>query len=307
MGFVMLGGALIGFVLGSIFRQGFLGGILGAWLGYASKRYGFQQWQRVLRVVAWSLFGYIAGSVLGLGVLGLLLGFYVGNSMRSSSHASSFTFDGFGGTRRATAHESFIEITFHTIGYLAKASGSVKDRDITFAKRYMEEFGYSAREKEMAMAAFRQGRLQTKAPLALLQQHQLWLLTALAAKQTMIHVMHQYEQAVGRLNSRQQKAIDQFYYFLGVERQRFYHSYQSAHGHEARHQQFSGHDAYKVLGLDQSASVDEIKRAYRKLMARYHPDRVMSKGLSEAEMQRYTEKAKRVQQAYAALKEQKGF
>ena len=31
-------------------------------------------------------------------------------------------------------------------------------------------------------------------------------------------------------------------------------------------------DYYKVLGVDKKASVDQIKKAYRKLARKYHPD-----------------------------------
>ena len=33
-------------------------------------------------------------------------------------------------------------------------------------------------------------------------------------------------------------------------------------------------DYYKTLGVEKGASADDIKKAYRKLIAEYHPDKV---------------------------------
>ncbi|MGL4761295.1 MAG: molecular chaperone DnaJ [Sarcina sp.] len=53
-------------------------------------------------------------------------------------------------------------------------------------------------------------------------------------------------------------------------------------------------DFYEVLGLEKGASEDEIKRAFRKLAVKYHPDK--NKGNAEAE-----EKFKEINEAYQVL------
>ena len=55
-----------------------------------------------------------------------------------------------------------------------------------------------------------------------------------------------------------------------------------------------GKDYYNILGLSKSASADEIKKSYRKLAMKYHPDR--NKGDKNAEA-----KFKEVSEAYAVL------
>ena len=60
-------------------------------------------------------------------------------------------------------------------------------------------------------------------------------------------------------------------------------------------------DPYKVLGLTHEASQDDIKRAYRKLAMKLHPDRLTRMNASPEEMQEATAKFAQVSAAYSLL------
>ncbi|MGH8604594.1 MAG: DnaJ domain-containing protein, partial [Gammaproteobacteria bacterium] len=66
-------------------------------------------------------------------------------------------------------------------------------------------------------------------------------------------------------------------------------------------------DAYAILNVTAQASVDEIKRAYRRLLSQHHPDKLVAKGLPEEMMKLATQRTHEIRQAYEQIREARGF
>ena len=67
----------------------------------------------------------------------------------------------------------------------------------------------------------------------------------------------------------------------------------------------SSDNAYKVLEITKSAPVDEIKKAYRKMAKKYHPDKVIH--LGKEYQKGAEEKFRQVQAAYEQIQKERGF
>jgi DnaJ-domain-containing protein 1 len=60
-------------------------------------------------------------------------------------------------------------------------------------------------------------------------------------------------------------------------------------------------DPYSVLGVTKGASMDEIKKAYRDKLKKYHPDIISSLKLSPEYREMFEEKTREIQDAYEKL------
>lgn len=64
-------------------------------------------------------------------------------------------------------------------------------------------------------------------------------------------------------------------------------------------------NAYKVLGIDNTASDEEIKKAYRKMAVAHHPDKFATMG--EQHQKAANEKFQKIQEAYEIVKKERGL
>lgn len=66
-------------------------------------------------------------------------------------------------------------------------------------------------------------------------------------------------------------------------------------------------DPYAILGVRHDAEFDKIKAAYRRLMATYHPDRVLAGAGSESDEEEAHQRAAVITSAYAKIRAERGM
>ena len=67
----------------------------------------------------------------------------------------------------------------------------------------------------------------------------------------------------------------------------------------------SKRDYYDILGASKDSSAAELKKAYRKMAAAHHPDKVAHMG--EEYLKGAKEKFQQIQDAYEAIKKRRGI
>ena len=67
----------------------------------------------------------------------------------------------------------------------------------------------------------------------------------------------------------------------------------------------SSDNAYKILEIEKGATASTVKKAYRKMAKKYHPDRVVH--LGKEHQKGAEEKFKQVQDAYEQIKKKLDF
>ena len=63
--------------------------------------------------------------------------------------------------------------------------------------------------------------------------------------------------------------------------------------------------SYTALEIERSATDEEVKKAYRRMAMKYHPDKVASAG--EEVKQTATEKFRAINEAYEEIKAERGM
>lgn len=260
---------------------------------------------------AWA--GKAAGALLGFmfgGPFGLVVGAITG-------HLFDRVVEKAKGAPRGNLQQEHISALFRIMGHLAKADGRVSEDEIAAAATVMDGLKLTGDRRQMAIRLFNEGKLNNYRLLP--EVHKLESSLPEAQQEGFIELLLQVAYADGRLNSDEKAVVKTVSAAFGIAPLRFIwlcNRVKSQRGWQGREDTKAAPEmgamtskmsvevrrAYVKLGLTADVSDDELKRAFRRLMSEYHPDKMSASGASDAEVNRAKEKAQDVQMAYSTIK-----
>jgi len=246
------------------------------------------------------MFKWIAG-LLGYYVFrfpGAIIGYFLGSMIDGqfgggASRGPQTVFRDM--TRQRVSPADFELNLLSLCSIVIKADGTVSQSEMDYVRQYfVRTYG-----KEKANAIFRtfndinkKREISAQRICAYLNQR-----TRLEVRLQLLHFLFGIAQADGNVSSSEVNKISEIAGYLRVSMRDF----ESIKAMFIR----SADNAYKILEIEKSASNDAVKKAYRTMAKKYHPDRVNTE--NEAIKKGAEEKFKQVQKAYETIQKERGL
>ncbi|MCC5791571.1 MAG: co-chaperone DjlA [Legionellaceae bacterium] len=281
--------------------------------------------------------GKLTGAFFGFlmaGPVGAIIGIIIGNFFdRGLSQHFSRPHWYYHAEQRKNVQRAFFQTTFLVLGYIAKVDGRVSQQEIQMAKGLMDEMRLNSAQKSEAKRLFNKGKetsFNLGRALTMLKENchdnpdllRLFLDIQYRAaqidglSQAKIDALNTIFQRMGFAPLyRQYQFYEDFtqqYQKQRNEQQQsqYQQDYQRSH-HHSSYQQASRHtslaQAFAILEIPETASKAEVKRAYRRLMSRNHPDKLIAQGLPEEMIKMATHKTQTISKAYDQICASKGW
>jgi DnaJ like chaperone protein len=227
--------------------------------------------------------GWAFGGPIG-GVIGLGLGWMFDAARESDSVR------GYSNTTSGDFAVSFMVL----VAAVMKADGKVVRSELEFVRTFLvKKFGEESAKEALVML---RDLLKQNIPVADVAS-QISLRMDYAARLELIYLLYGISMADGQVHASEQGILDQIAYYLQLS---------SADQQSIKYMHGQVDDsAYRVLGVERNTPVEEIKKAYRNLALKYHPDKVSY--LGEDFQKDAEEKFQKINTAYEKIKKEKGF
>jgi DnaJ like chaperone protein len=245
--------------------------------------------------------GYFA-----FGLFGAFIGYLIGSSL---DRARDFGVGGMNPLSAGQRQTVFLETVFILMGKLAKADGHISKDEINHVENFIKQVGLTPEHRQDAIRQFKRGA-EADYDINEALTH---FMKVCGHTANLRHVLLMYliviALADGTLDPAERALLASIAQHIGFSQTEFDHMLDmvlnQSHfrsGQSPTNQTTALADAYKALGVSETLSDQEIKRAYRKLMSQYHPDKLIGQGLPEDMIEVATEQAKEIQVAYDLIK-----
>lgn len=235
-------------------------------------------------------FGKWIGGGLGWafgGPIGAIIGFAIGSAFGNSSDSEEYI--------GATKQQRDFNVSLLVLSAaVMKADGSVKKSELDYVKRFfLTNFGQERAEKYILML-----REILKQDIQIYEvSQQVGRYMDYSSKLQLIHYLFGIASADGSTHENEVDVISVIAKYMGISSADF-QSIKAMFVQEVD-------SAYKILGIEPSATDDEVKKAYREMAKKYHPDKVAY--LGEDVRKSAEQKLQEVNDAYEKIKKQRGF
>jgi DnaJ like chaperone protein len=226
---------------------------------------------------------------------GAIIGFLLGSlfEARSSSNGSRRSI--FTQSKQGVSPAEFELNLLSLASLVIKADGIVNQKELDFVRQYFVQ----AYGKEQANATFKVFNEEIKKKQLSAQKIAAFLRNRMRyeSRLQIIHFLFSVAKADGNISDPEVREINNITGFLGINHRDF---------ESIKAMFFSNPDsAYKILEIEKTANPDQIKKAYRTMVKKYHPDKLQH--MDEVYRNGAEEKFRKVQEAYEEIQKERGF
>ncbi|MDD4928000.1 MAG: co-chaperone DjlA [Gallionella sp.] len=252
--------------------------------------------------------GVIAGYYF-FGFFGALLGFFVGGFF---DRMRVYGTGGMNPLQNALRQGVFLETVFISMGKLAKADGVVTQDEIAHVEQFMQKMGMTELHRQQAIVWFRQGADPAFEIEPTCKRFMSVCGNTKNLKQVLMVYLIVMALADGHFHPAEEALLAEIAGHIGYDLAAFRQLLdmvlnQSHFGGGQVSEAAALEDAYKALGVTKDSTDAEIKRAYRRLMSQYHPDKLIGQGVPADMIAMATEQAKEIQLAHDLIKKSRNI
>jgi len=230
------------------------------------------------------------GWVMG-GPIGGLMGFLVGSIVDSTTIRTSSSYTS---SDMRTTPAAFGVSLLVLIAAVMKADGKVLKSELDYVKQFfVRQFGRdSAAEATMMLRDLLKQEIPVRDVCTQISRNMDY-----SSRLQLLHLLYNVSLADGTIHQSEIQTIDMIAGYLGISTSDFM-SIKNMFVPETD-------SLYKILEIDRSATDDEVKKAYRKIAMKYHPDKVSH--LGEEFKKTADEKFRKVNEAYSRIKKERNM